>query len=144
MDTSLARNNHGGEFDNRAVVLRMVKLRAERAALLGYPNHAAYQFEDQTAKNIDTVNKLLARVAPPAVANARREAADMQNVIDQEKGGFQLASWDWAFYAEKVRQNRYAFDEVGDQTVLRDQSRIARWRLLRGQQALRPHFQGTP
>ena len=111
METSLARDNHGGEFDNRAVVLRMVKLRAERAALLGYPNHAAYQLEDQTAKNIDTVNKLLAQLAPPAVANARREAAEMQNVIDQENGGFQLASWDWAFYAEKVRQERYAFEE---------------------------------
>ncbi|MGH8101550.1 MAG: M3 family metallopeptidase, partial [Chthoniobacterales bacterium] len=111
MDTSLARNSHGGEFDNRAVVLRMVQLRAERASLLGYPNHAAYQLEDQTAKNIDTVNKLLAQVAPPAVANARREAAEMQSVIDQEKGGFQLASWDWAFYAEKVRQKRYAFEE---------------------------------
>jgi peptidyl-dipeptidase Dcp len=111
MATSLARDSHGGEFDNRAVVLRMVKLRAERAALLGYPNHAAYQLEDQTAKNIDTVNKLLAQLAPPAVANARREAAEMQNVIDQAKGGFQLASWDWAFYAEKVRQERYAFEE---------------------------------
>lgn len=111
MGTSLARNSHGGEFDNRAVVLRMVKLRAERATLLGYPNHAAYQLEDQTAKNIETVNRLLAQVAPPAVANARREAAEMQNVIEQENGGFHLASWDWAFYAEKVRQKRYAFEE---------------------------------
>jgi peptidyl-dipeptidase Dcp len=111
MQTSLARNSHGGEFDNREVVTRTAKLRAERAALLGYANHAAYQLEDQTAKNIDTVNKLLRQVAPPAVANAQREAADMQKVIDQEKGGFQLASWDWAFYAEKVRKARYAFDE---------------------------------
>ncbi len=111
METSLARNNHGGEFDNRAVVLRMVKLRAERAALLGYPNHAAYQLEDQTAKNIETVNKLLEQIAPPAVANARREAVEMQKIIDEEKGGFQLGSWDWAFYAEKIRQKQYAFDE---------------------------------
>jgi len=111
MQTSLARNSHDGEFDNRQVVTRTVKLRAERAALLGYPNHAAYQLEDQTAKNIDTVNKLLNQLAPPAVANAQREAADMQKVIDQEKGGFQLAAWDWAYYAEKVRQARYAFDE---------------------------------
>ena len=111
MQTSLARNSHGGEFDNRQVVVRTAKLRAERAALLGYPNHAAYQLEDQTAKNIDTVNKLLSQLAPPAVANAQREAADMQKVIDQEKGGFQLASWDWAYYAEKVRKARYAFDE---------------------------------
>ena len=112
MTVSLARNSHGGEWDNRAVVLRMVKLRAERAALLGYANHAAYQLEDQTAHDVATVNKLLAQLAPPAVANARQEAADMQKLIDQEKGGFQLASWDWAFYSEKVRQARYAFDEA--------------------------------
>ena len=111
MKVSLARNSHGGKFDNRDVVLRMVKLRAERAALLGYPSHAAYQLEDQTAKNVETVNKLLAQLAPPAVNNARKEAADMQKLIDQEHGGFQLASWDWAFYSEKVRQARYAFDE---------------------------------
>ncbi len=111
MKVSLARNSHGDEFDNRAVVLRTVKLRAERAALLGYASHAAYQLEDQTAKNVETVNKLLGQLAPPAVANARKEAADMQKLIDKEKGGFQLASWDWAYYSEKVRQARYAFDE---------------------------------
>ena len=111
MKTSLARNSHGGEFDNRTVVTRTAKLRAERATLLGYANHAAYQLEDQTAGNVETVNKLLAQLAPPAVANARREGADMQAVIDQEHGGFQLASWDWDFYSEKVRKARYAFDE---------------------------------
>ncbi len=111
MKTSLARNSHGGDWDNRKVVLRTVELRAERAVLLGYPNHAAYQLADQTAKNVGTVNKLLAELAPPAVANAQKEAADMQKIIDQEKGGFQLASWDWGFYSEQVRQARYAFDE---------------------------------
>jgi peptidyl-dipeptidase Dcp len=111
MKTSLGRNSHGGEFDNKAVVLKMVKLRAERAALLGYANHAAYQLEDQTAKNVETVNKLLSQLAPPAVANARKEAADMQKLIDKDHGDFQLASWDWDYYAEKVRQQRYAFDE---------------------------------
>jgi peptidyl-dipeptidase Dcp len=57
------------------------------------------------------VNKLLGDLAPPAVANAKREAADMQKIVDQEKGGFQIASWDWPFYSEKVRKARYAFDE---------------------------------
>jgi peptidyl-dipeptidase Dcp len=112
MKTSLARNSHGSEWDNRKVVLRLVKLRAERATLLGYASHAAYQLEDQTAHDVATVNKLLMQLAPPAVANARQEAAVMQKLIDQEKGGFQLASWDWAFYAERVRQARYAFDEA--------------------------------
>ena len=66
----------------------MAKLRAERAILLGYPNHAAYQLEDQTANNVATVNKLLAELAPPAVANARKEAADMQTIDRQGEGRF--------------------------------------------------------
>lgn len=111
MEASLARNSKGGEWDNRQVVSRIAKLRAERATLLGYPNHAAYQLEDQTAKDVGTVNKLLAELAPPAVANAHKEIADMQKVIDEQGGGFQLASWDWDFYSEQVRKARYAFDE---------------------------------
>ena len=111
MQASLARGSHGGEFDNRALVARLTRLRAERATLLGHANHAAYQLEEQTARHISTVNQLLAELALPAVANARREAADLQAVIDSEKGGFQLAAHDWAFYSEKVRQARFAFDE---------------------------------
>src|SRR6267378_4151763 len=111
MDTSLARNSHGGEFDTRDIVTRTAQLRAEKAKLLGYANWAAYQLEDQTAHDVPTVNKLLSDLAPPAVANAKREAADMQKIVDQEKGGFQIASWDWPFYSEKVRKARYAFDE---------------------------------
>src|SRR6266700_489571 len=111
MQASLARNSKGGPFDTREIVIHTAQLRAERAKLLGYENHAAYQLEDQTAGNVPTVNKLLADLAPPAVANARREAADMQKVVDQEKAGFQVASWDWDFYSEKVRKARYQFDE---------------------------------
>src|SRR3989440_885320 len=111
MQTSLARNSHGGEFDTRSVVLRAAQLRAEKAKLLGYANWAAYQLEDQTAKNVPTVNKLLGDLAPPAVANAKREAADMQKIVDQEKGGFQIGASDWDFYSEKVRKAKYDFDE---------------------------------
>src|SRR5213083_1254118 len=111
MQTSLARNSKGGEFDTRNIVMRTAQLRAEKAKLLGYSNWAAYQLEDQTAHNVPTVNKLLADLAPPAVANAKREAADVQKIVDEEKGGFQVASWDWDFYSEKVRKARYAFDE---------------------------------
>jgi peptidyl-dipeptidase Dcp len=111
MEASLSRNSKGGSFDNRAVVIRLAQLRAERATLLGYANHAAYQLEDQTAGNVSTVNKLLADLAPPAVANAKKEAADMQKIVDEEKGNFPIASWDWDFYSEKVRKARYAFDE---------------------------------
>ncbi len=111
MEASLARSSHGGPFDNRAVVSRLAALRAQRAALLGFPNFAAYSLEDQTAGSVEVVNKLLAQLGPPAVANARREAADMQAIIDAEHGGFQLAACDWQLYAEKVRKARYAFDE---------------------------------
>src|SRR6184192_1006979 len=111
MQTSLARNSHGGEFDTRNIVTRTAQLRAEKAKLLGYANWAAYQLEDQTAHDVPTVNKLLSDLAPPAVANAKREATDMQKIVDQEKGGFQIASWDWPYYSEKVLKARYAFDE---------------------------------
>src|SRR5438045_6375181 len=111
MQTSFARNSKGGEFDTRRVVLRTSQLRGEKAKLLGYANWGAYQLEDQTAHDVPTVNKLLGDLAPPAVANAKREAADMQKIVDQENGRFQVAAWDWDFYSEKVRKARYAFDE---------------------------------
>ena len=111
MAASLARGSRGGEFDNRGVVSSMARLRAERARLLGYPNHAAFQLEEQTAGNVETVNQLLARLAPPAVANARREAADLQSQVAAEKGDFTVGAADWALYTEKVRAARYAFDE---------------------------------
>ena len=111
MAASLVRGSRGGEFDNRAIVARVAKLRAERAALLGYDNHAAYILEDETAGTVGAVNKLMGDMAPAAVANARKEAADMQAIIDADKGGFQLEAADWAFYAEKVRQQKYDFDE---------------------------------
>jgi peptidyl-dipeptidase Dcp len=110
LDASMARGSRGGEFDNRDVILKIVKLRAERAALLGYPNHAAYTLADQTAKTTDAVNKILAELAKPAVANARREGAEIQKVIDAENGGFALAAHDWDYYSDKVRAARYNFD----------------------------------
>jgi peptidyl-dipeptidase Dcp len=109
-EASISRGSKGGEFDNRELVAKIARLRAERAQLLGYPNHAAYVLEDATAGTTKAVNDLLAQLAPPAVANARKEAADMQAIIDAENGGFQLAAWDWQHYAEKVRQKRYDFD----------------------------------
>jgi len=111
MAASLARGSHGGPYDNRAVVSDLARLRAERANLLGYATHADYQLEEQTAKSVKTVNQLLADLAPVAVANARHEAADMQAIIEQEKGGFQLSAADWGLYSEKVRAAKYAIDE---------------------------------
>jgi peptidyl-dipeptidase Dcp len=108
---SSERGIHGGKFDNRAVVLKLAKLRAERAALLGYPNYATYSLLDQTAQNPANVNKLLSELAKPAVANARKEAGEIQKIIDADKGGFQVAAHDWAFYTDKVRAARYSYDE---------------------------------
>ena len=110
-ETSLSRGSRGGDFDNRAVVSRMVKLRAERARLLEYPDYASYVLENQTALTSAAVNSRLADLTPPAVANAEREAADLQALIDAEGEDFTLAAWDWAYYTERVRQERYDFDE---------------------------------
>jgi peptidyl-dipeptidase Dcp len=110
-EASVERGIEGGEFDNRPLIAKMAKLRAERAALLGYPDHATYVLEDETARTTQAVNKMMSELAPAAVANARREAADMQAIVNEEDGGFQLAAWDWAYYAEKVRKQRFDFDE---------------------------------
>ena len=108
--TSLARGSQGGEYDNRGVITEMARLRAERAAMLGYPNHAAYILERQTARTVGAVNERLASLAPPAVANAEREAADLQAMAAAEGADIELAAWDWSYYTEKVRAERYAFD----------------------------------
>ena len=110
MLASLARNSQGGEYDNRAVISRMASLRAERAALLGYPHHAAYILEEQTAQTVDAVNTRLASLVPPAVANAGREQADLEAIAAADGTEIEVASWDWAFYTEKVRADRFDFD----------------------------------
>ncbi len=111
MAASLTRGSHGGEFDSREIVLKIAKARAEKATLLGYANFAAYSLEDQTAHDTAAVNKLLGELAKPAVTNAKKEAADLQAVVDADKGGFQIDASDWAFYTDKVRAQRFAFDE---------------------------------
>jgi peptidyl-dipeptidase Dcp len=111
MAASLARGSRGGEFDNSATVATLARKRAERAKLLGYPTHAAFQLAEQTVGSVATLNKLLAQLAPPAVANARKEGDRLQAAIDADKGGFKLDAADWAYYSEKVRTAQYAFDE---------------------------------
>lgn len=111
MEASLGRGSNGDAYDNQDTVERIARLRAERANLLGYATHADYQVGDQTAHNQAAIEDLLSKLVPASVAKARHEAAAMQAIIDRENGGFQLASWDWAFYSEKVRRERYALDE---------------------------------
>ncbi len=115
-DASVSRGSHGGQYDNTALVSRIMKLRADKAKLLGFPTYAAYSLENQTAKTPEAVNAMLGKLAPAAVANAKREAADLQAMIDKEqkaarKPSFKLEAWDWAYYSEKVRQAKYNFDE---------------------------------
>jgi len=111
LKTSLGRGSTGGEYDNRQIIASVMKLRAERAQLLGYKSHAAYQLDKQTAKTTAAVNQRLATLAPAAVANAKRETADLQAMIKAEGGDFELTAWDWDYYTEKLRTVRYNFDE---------------------------------
>ncbi|MEQ1502441.1 MAG: M3 family metallopeptidase [Myxococcota bacterium] len=115
-DASIARGT-GGPNDTTAVVSEAMKLRAERAKLLGYPTYAAYALVDQTAATPEAVNAMLAQLGPAAAARAKEEARAIQKVIDAEAKAhktpkFELQPWDWAFYAEQVRKAKYAFDEA--------------------------------
>jgi len=107
----------GGSTDNTAVIAELVRLRAERAGLLGYADHAAYQLADESAGTPTAVRDMISQVAPAALARTREEAADMQKMIDAEAAAsgtasFALQPWDWFFYAEKVRKARYDFDQT--------------------------------
>lgn len=107
----MARGSRGNEYDTRGIVADILRLRSERATLLGYETHAAFALEDQTAKTVDAVNNILGQMAPRAYANARKEAADLQALIDEtEEEPFELASWDWLYYTEKLRKQRYDLD----------------------------------
>ena len=110
LTASRARGIRGGEHDNRELVLEITRLRAERARLLGFANHAAYVTADETAKTPEAVADMLGRLAPAAARNARAEQQDLQEQIDKASAGFELAPWDWAFYTEKVRKAKYDVD----------------------------------
>jgi peptidyl-dipeptidase Dcp len=106
-----------GSTDNRGIIAQLVKLRAERARLLGYPDHAAYVLEDESAGNPAAVGDMIRQVAPAALKRAREEAADIQKLIDAQAAArgvpsFTLQPWDWSFYAEQVRKAHYDFDQA--------------------------------
>ena len=107
----------GGSSDNTGVVSRIVELRAKKAALLGYPNFAAYALAEETAGTPAAVNRILDQLAPAALAKAREEAAGIQAQIRADARAahtppFTLAPWDWAFYAQEVRKARFSFDDA--------------------------------
>ncbi|HEY0529198.1 MAG TPA: M3 family metallopeptidase [Gemmatimonadaceae bacterium] len=110
-ELSTMRTSRGDTNDTRNTVRHLAELRAEKAKLLGYPTWAAYRLEVEGAKNPESAINLLTGIVAPAVARARTEIADMQKLIDAQGGGFKLQPWDYQYYAEQVRKQRYALDE---------------------------------
>jgi peptidyl-dipeptidase Dcp len=103
--------NNDNEFDNKAFASKIAALRAERAQLLGYKTHADYVLEENMAKNPDNVYRLLHQVWKPALAKAKQEAQEFQDMIEKEGHDFKLQPWDWWYYAEKVKKAKYDLDD---------------------------------
>ncbi len=110
-EASWTRTEHGDANDTRDIVARLAKIRAEQAKLLGYPDFAAWKLQNQMAKTPATVNKFLNQLIPAATRKARDEAAELQTLIYKDGGKFKLKPWDWEFYAEQLRKQKYALDE---------------------------------
>jgi peptidyl-dipeptidase Dcp len=105
------RGDRDNDKDNKAVLQKIMVLREERYRLLGYKTPADFYLEPRMAKTPAAVNEFLMRVWTPALGRAKGEAAEMQKLIDEEKGGFKLAAWDWWYYAEKLRKSKYDLDD---------------------------------
>jgi peptidyl-dipeptidase Dcp len=109
--TYYSRGDHGDAKDNKKIITEILKLRAERARLLGYATHAHWRVEDQMARTPERAMELMQAVWTPAVARVREEVADMQAIADREGAGVKIAPWDYRYYAEKVRKAKYDLDE---------------------------------
>lgn len=107
----VSRGDHEGPRDNKPLIAEILKLRAERAALLGYATHAHWRLENTMAGTPERAMELLEAVWTPAVARVREEVADMQQIADAEGAGIRIEPWDYRYYAEKVRKARYDLDE---------------------------------
>ncbi|QJD98377.1 peptidyl-dipeptidase Dcp [Mucilaginibacter robiniae] len=110
-EASWTRAEKGDSTDTRKAIARIAEIRAAKAKLMGFPNYAAWKLQDQMAQNPQAVEQFLSKLVPAATAKARQEAGEIQTVIDQQKGGFQLQPWDWNYYAEQVRKAKYDLDE---------------------------------
>ena len=110
MKNSLLKGARSNDNDNRPVILQIIKLRAKRAELFGVKTHAEHVLQDRNAQNPENVHKMLKQIAPAAVRNAKLEGADLQKTIDANGEGFTLESWDWDFYTEAVRLEKYNLD----------------------------------
>ena len=105
------KGDNNNKLDNKETLIRIANLRLKRANLLGFKSHADFVLDVQMAKNPANVNMLLQKVWTPAIKKAKEERAEMQKIIDKEGKKFKLASWDWWYYAEKVKKEKYNFDE---------------------------------
>ena len=105
------RANHNNENDNKAIIIREMELRIEKAQLFGYDNPADYILADCMAKNHQTVDAFLASVWEPSLKAAKGEAAELQKLLNEDLPGEKLQPWDWWYYAEKLRKAKYALDE---------------------------------
>jgi len=115
-DASWSRAQKGDANDTRKTIERLAQIRAEQAKLIGFPNYAAWKLDDQMAKTPEMAMSFMGKLAPAAVARAKREAVDIQAQIDKDQAalkqpGFKLAPWDWNRYAEEVRKAKYDLDE---------------------------------
>ena len=115
--TYASRGNNGNEYDNKALCLEILKLRAEKAKMLGFPTFAAWQLDNKMAHDPQTVDAFLDKIIGPAVARAKQEVYDMQKIMDRDivagllPAGSKIEPWDWFYYSEKVRKEKYALDE---------------------------------
>jgi len=105
------RGDNGGEHDNNKIITEILQLRAERARILGFPTHAHWQIENSMAKNPDRAMELMEAVWKPAVARVHEEVADMQKLADKEGAKIKIEPWDYRYYAEKVRKEKYDLDQ---------------------------------
>jgi peptidyl-dipeptidase Dcp len=111
-ENSWNRAQRGGPNDTRETITRLAQLRAGKAKLLGYPNFAAWQLEDQMAKTPEAAQKFMNALVPPATANAAAEAKEIQHLLDAQQSEGAVQPWDWAYYSEQVRKAKYNIDQA--------------------------------
>lgn len=110
-DASWNRAERSDSNDTRNTIVKIAQIRAQKAKLLGFPNYAAWNLQDQMAKTPEAVDKFFAQLVPASVARAKKEGADIQTLIDKQKGGFKLQPYDWNFYSEQVRKQKFNLDD---------------------------------
>ncbi|MBQ8650376.1 MAG: M3 family metallopeptidase, partial [Flavobacteriales bacterium] len=107
----VSRGNHDNDADNKANAAQMVNLRVEKAQLLGFDTWGAYQLDENMAKTPEAAYELMRQVWTPALKKAKEELREMQKIADREKAGYKIEAWDWWYYAEKLRAEKYALSE---------------------------------